>query len=77
MLTRDPKEAVSQSLWIRIFFLLNKILPHKPKLNEELEGRNGAGVERHPREVFLSKIGVFEGYQSKRLYLQFCFICPF
>ena len=77
MLTPDPKEAVSQSLWIRVFFLLNKILPHKPELNEELEVRNGVGVERHLGGLFLSKIGVFEDYKSKRLYLQFFLFVPF
>ena len=48
---------------------MNKILPHKPELNEELEVRNGVGVERHLGGLFLSKIGVFEDYKSKRFYL--------
>ena len=55
---------------LRALFLLNKILSHKPKSKEELEVRNGVDMERHLGGVFLSEIGVFEGYESKRLPLQ-------
>ena len=63
----ESKEELAR---LRAFFLLNKILHHNPKSKKELEGRNGADVERHPRGAFLSEIGVLEGYESKRLHLQ-------
>ena len=49
-------------------FFFSSLTNHNRNL--ELEGRNGANAERHPRGTFLFEFDVFEGYENKGLLLQ-------